>query len=464
MKILYFNWVPTRAFPFDGGGVSIYQKNVLKYLSKKDDMDVYYLTTSYAYDLMQKKPYIRKCKKSDIHGIQEFEIVNSPILAPSFFSFNKVESYFLFDETIVAIDNFIQEIGDLDVIHFNNLEGVSAKILELKQKYPKIKFVYSLHNYFPFCPQVNLWYHDEENCLDYRHGERCKKCNIFPVDYKMKMFERSDFANLRHRKLSKIAGKIFSFFHKPEPFDKNPDFKFRREQYIKLINDNIDSILCVSNRVKKIAVEMGLESAKCIVQYIGTMHSNYASKFPNIISHDGIITMGYLGYMRRDKGFYFLLDTLEIIPQSLANSIRIVIAAPMTDRSAYNRLMKLKNKFCSIEIFDGYKPEDLKNILANVNLGIVPVLWEDNLPQVALEFTAYGIPILTSDLGGAQEITMSNKFIFKAGDSDDFISKLSWIILNKKSLLEFWPSETKKRLLISVDDHCEDLIKIYGAK
>lgn len=54
MKILYFNWVPTRAFPFDGGGVSIYQKNVLNYLSKKDDMDVYYLTTSYAYDLMQK--------------------------------------------------------------------------------------------------------------------------------------------------------------------------------------------------------------------------------------------------------------------------------------------------------------------------------------------------------------------------------------------------------------------------
>lgn len=79
----------------------------------------------------------------------------------------------------MAIDNFIQEIGDLDVIHFNNLEGVSAKILELKQKYPKIKFVYSLHNYFPFCPQVNLWYHDEENCLDYRHGERCKNVISF---------------------------------------------------------------------------------------------------------------------------------------------------------------------------------------------------------------------------------------------------------------------------------------------
>lgn len=464
MKILYFNWVPTRAFSFDGGGVSIYQKNLLNYFSLKKDVDVYYLTTSYAYDLIKKESYIRECKKSEIDGIHEFEIVNSPILAPSFFSFNKVSPYFIADKTIDVIDEFIRKIGDIDVIHFNNLEGISARVLELKQKYPRIKFVYSLHNYFPFCPQVNLWYRDKENCLDYLNGEKCKNCNLFPVDYNMKMFERSDFANLKHRKLSKIAGKIFSLFHQSEHFDSNPDFKFRRENYVKLINDNIDIVLCVSERVKKIAVKMGVSPYKCIVQYIGTKHADYASKFPNIISHNGLITMGYLGYMRRDKGFYFLLDTLEKIPQSLANSINIVIAAPITDKSAYNRLISLKSKFHSVDIFDGYRPENLKDILHDVNLGVVPVLWEDNLPQVALEFTAYGIPILTSDLGGAQEITMSNDFIFKAGDSDDFILKLSKIISNRNSLFEFWPNETEKHILTSVKNHCEDLIKIYGTK
>ena len=48
MKILYFNWVPSRALSIDGGGVSIYQKNLLSYFSKKDDTEVFYLTTSYA--------------------------------------------------------------------------------------------------------------------------------------------------------------------------------------------------------------------------------------------------------------------------------------------------------------------------------------------------------------------------------------------------------------------------------
>lgn len=464
MKILYFNWVPTKAFSFDGGGVSVYQKNLLNYFSKKNNVDVYYLTTSYAYDLIKKEPYIRKCKRSEINGIKEFEIVNSPILAPSFFSFNKVNAYFVIDATITAIDKFIQSIGDIDVIHFNNLEGISARVLELKHKYPTIKFVYSLHNYFPFCPQVNLWYRDKENCIDYLEGERCKNCNLFPVDYKMKMFERSDFANLKHRKLSKIAGKIFSFFHKPEPFDINPDFKFRRENYIRLINNNIDVVLCVSQRVKNIAVKMGVAPSKCIVQYIGTKHADYAPDFPNIVSHNGTITVGYLGYMRRDKGFYFLLNTLEKMPQKLADSIHVVIAAPITDKSAYQRLIRLKHKFQSVKIFNGYRPENLKAILSSVNLGVVPVLWEDNLPQVALEFTAYGIPILTSDLGGAQEITMSKNFIFRAGDSNDFILKLSRIISNKTSFSEFWPNETEKHILTSVSDHCEALLKIYGTK
>ena len=166
------------------------------------------------------------------------------------------------------------------------------------------------------------------------------------------MFERSDFANLRHRKLSKIAGKVFSFFHKPEPFDTNPDFKFRRENYISLINNNIDVVLCVSQRVKNIAVKMGVAPAKCMVQYIGTKHADYASDFPNIVSHNGTITVGYLGYMRRDKGFYFLLDTLEKMPPKLADSMHIVIAAPITDKSAYQRLIKLKSKFQSVKIFN----------------------------------------------------------------------------------------------------------------
>lgn len=461
MRILYFNWVPSRAFSCDGGGVSVYQRNLLSYFATPKGAEIYYLTTSYAYDLFHQQPYIRENNNSIIQGIQEYEIVNSPILAPSFFSFNKVTDYFKYDRTIDLVDAFLSEHGPFDAIHFNNLEGISARILELKKRYPHTKFIYSLHNYFPFCAQVNLWYRDKENCLDYKNGAKCKNCNLFPVDYNQMMFERSDFANLKHRKLSKLAGKIFSLCHKDTNFDQNPDHQYRRRHYIDLINENVDLILCVSKRVRKIAIDMGLKANKCRVQYIGTKHADYANQYPNIIHHDGNIVMGYLGYMRRDKGFYFLLDTLEMFPSDLSKYISIKVAAPITDNKAAERLISLKTKFKSVELFDGYKPEELHDILKNVNLGVVPVLWEDNLPQVALEFTAYGIPILSSNLGGAQELTMSNSFIFNAGDSYDFINKVSAILKNGDSLSTFWPDEKHKNILLSVNKHCEELLKIY---
>lgn len=461
MKILYFNWVPTRALSVDGGGVSVYQKNLLLELSTYTNVDVYYLTTSYAYNIFSSKIYIRKVKQTNIKNIKEFEIVNAPILAPSFFSFDKIEEYFKFDKSIDVILNFLKK-EKFDIIHFNNLEGISAQVLSLKKFFPRTKFIISLHNYFPFCAQVNLWYRDYENCIDYLDGKKCKNCNIFPVDYNMKKFERSNLANLKHRNLSKFLGKIYSCFCKDDKKDfLTEDYKFRRMNYVKLINENVDIVVAVSKRVKKIAIDMGIDSNKCIVKYIGTKHAEYVNEYKNITNHNGDITLGYLGYMRRDKGFYFFLDALENMPENISKFIGIVCAAPITDKDAYNRLKFLNNKFKFVKIYDGYKQENLKFILSEVSLGVVPVLWEDNLPQVALEFVAYGIPIITSNLGGAQELTGSEHFIFEAGDFMDFFNKIKYIIDNKESLGLFWININEKNILNTISNHCKELLELY---
>ena len=462
MKILYCNWVPTRALLLDGGGVSIYQNNLLHIFSDKENADVYYLTSSYAYDLIKTKPYIRKVVNCSIKGIKEYELVNSPILAPSYFSFNYIKPYFEKNNILNLICKFIRSVGGFDVIHFNNLEGFNANVLELKQIFPKTKFFYSLHNYFPFCAQVNFWYRDSQNCIDFQKGKKCLNCNLFPIDYQKKMFERSKYNNLRSKILKKIAYKIFLFCHKKIKNENNPNHLYRREEYVKLINKNIDIVLCVSKRVKGIALSMGLNPSKCLVQYIGTKYGN-VSKYPNITSHNGDITMAYLGFMRRDKGFYFLLDSLERMPRQIAEHISLVIAARFTDTEAINRLNKIKDKFKGLNLINGYNYDNLKDVLSGVNLGIVPVLWEDNLPQVALEFTAFGIPVFTSDLGGAQEITMSSNFIFEAGNYENFISKLSYIISNKNSLSEFWPDSFSKRILVPLEEHCKQLYNLYSS-
>lgn len=98
-------------------------------------------------------------------------------------------------------------------------------------------------------------------------------------------------------------------------------------------------------------------------------------------------------------------------------------------------------------------------MLAGINLGVVPPLWEDNLPQVALEMVSRGIPILTSDRGGAHEIAGQPDFTFRAGNWQDFILRLRAIATGRVKLAQFWEKPLR---LLSMQEHVAELESFYS--
>ena len=109
----------------------------------------------------------------------------------------------------------------------------------------------------------------------------------------------------------------------------------------------------------------------------------------------------------------------------------------------------------------GYTNKQLSSILENVQLGIVPSLWEDNLPQVAIEMKANGVAVLTSDLGGAKELTTSEKFVFEAGNQADFLEKLLEFVKCPETITEYWNNCPK---LLTMQEHIDELLESYGMK
>jgi len=89
----------------------------------------------------------------------------------------------------------------------------------------------------------------------------------------------------------------------------------------------------------------------------------------------------------------------------------------------------------------------------------VPVLWEDNLPQVSIELVCRGIPVLTSDRGGAREIASNKLFVFKSGSTESFISKLSAIVDGKIHLSDFWAQPMR---IYSMEHHLAELMSHYA--
>lgn len=495
-RILFYNWAPAFHPEKHGGGVSVYQDNCISSLLNRE-WQVHSLSAGMAYDALGGDPHIRKLYGNSKEHLA-FELVNSPVAAPTSTSFftNQVTAGKVTDEKVAAaIINFIKTNGPYTVIHFNNIEGLPALILpRLRQELGDIRFVFSLHNYYPMCPQVNLWKNNSLNCDGKEGGKACVAClgqdalakyQVQPSDaisgtaisdviFGSRAQPKRTFLRKAIRKCLLLASahKLVTFLRRqvgtPLAFEAENElhkdelaayFKDREQKFTQIINDSFDVILCVSHRVKMIAESAGLSAEKCKVNYIGTKF--YRTPLPVRKPTNGTaLRIAFLGYANKVKGFDFLLSALEQCPDTLLAKIHLMIAARGIDQNIQERLAVLAGKVSGLTVHNGYTHDQLNELLRDVDLGVVPVVWEDCLPQVAIEFVCNGISIITSDLGGAREIASNPDFEFNAGSYDGLNRLIEKFADDKQKLSGFWHREPQLR---SMDAHITELLGHYGS-
>ena len=472
MKILFYNWANFNSNNV-GGGVGVYQKNIIDAFAKYTDDKVYFLFSGEIYSPTSKKPYVKKIKHQ-YPNCQTYAIVNSTVIAPAWFTFHNLSNYLSeTDSTMLdLLTNFIKSKGGFDILHLNNLEGMPLNILKIKERFPEMKIVFSLHNYMPFCPLVNLFdFSEHKICEDYHNGCQCGFCcnvviNKKNFKSKIKNFGRDisivhSWLKVFHKKgIKRRAKKLLRY---DEPIRQSEIFQQYRQKNIEYINKYVDVILSVSQRVKDIATHYGIDPKRNYVSYIGTkVADTQLERSLNTYNDTKPLTIAYLGYVREDKGFFFLLKALEELSEKYTKKIRVkLIARGINNPFIQERLKKLKDKFYDIIDVNGYTHNKLPELLSDAHLGIVPVIWEDNLPQVAIELVSMGIPILASSAGGPSELSSSSYFKFKVASVEDFNKKLAYLLDNPKAFDDFWD---KKKHLPTLKEHINELKQFYKAE
>lgn len=454
-KILFYNW--THIDENIGGGVNVYQKNLAIAMINKG-YDVYYLNAGLSYD-SSGSVKLTKYENSLDKRIKCYEIVNSPVLAPVQQSPKNIEHYLSDKSVKQLVKDLLLEIGNISVVHFNNLEGLPISVLSLKEELPEIKFVYSLHNYFPLCSRVDLWKNDKKdgcNCLSHTDAD-CAQCYDW-MNYNLVKVCRVHKMGFAGRVLRKCCYQYSKLF--PDDVDISLYKKFSNST-IKAVNKYMDVVLAVSKRVAKVYARNGLDMQKVKINYIGTKVADFQAdtSVANVYSEN--FKLIYMGYMTKPKGGFFFVELLKRIPDDMASRLEITVVARYSH--AHNHIIKelkyLRRRFVDIKLVNGYTHDNQYDLLKDKHLGIVPVLWEDNLPQVAIEQVAYGVPVLTSDLGGACEIFSNNEhFVFKAGDVDECIRKIRFLLENRDVLLDFW---NKKMRFKTLEEHTDEIALLY---
>ena len=479
MKILHYYWTQPDEEVYRGGGIQVYLRNLIKE-QLQEHIEVFTLNSGVSYSFLHHSCFIEEIKNSGY--FKQFVIYNSPVMAPSKAGVGQMQVYMHSRTLKNVVHQFIEQYGPFDVIHFHSLEGLSLSVLELKTIYPKTVFLYTMHNYFLFCPQVNLWAHDSACCTDYQGGRCCIGC--FPgmssnekiiklyymlIDAMKHIYGKKSFLNnvntlgrriYRKTRFSNSSDHIITtqLFSRRDILKKATAFSAFRKKNIEYVNTYMDSIICVSKRVKAISLHMGIRPELLHVLYIGTVFSENQFLHPSASIYKKPFSISYIGYMRRDKGFHFFMDALQKMDLDISSQIKVIIAARSEYSEIFQDISKLRKKFYDISYYDGYNHRNLSTILTGCHLGVVPVLWEDNMPQVAMEYKALGIPVMASDRGGASELTGATVFCFKAGDINDFISKVTYIMEHRDILCEYYKNGVN---LYSVKEHAKLLENIY---
>jgi len=494
MRVLFYNWADPQDAEGRGGGVSVYQRNLLDGFSRLEGIETAMLSAGLGYDLIGRKPRIVTLAAATAGGEgARYALINSGTIAPAHAGFGN-PAQLDHPATVAAFAAFVDRTGPWDVIHFNNLEGLPAEVLALRDRWPGTRFVLSLHNYYPICPQVNLWFAERESCENFDAGRACTRCltarpeeravrTVYATGRTLGRFGMGPGSALYRGVARPVLGfawrtvrRVLRWRHArreddrtatPEPsvpsFHAEAALAFaqRRARMVGLINAHCDVVLCVSDRVRQIALTHGIHASRMTTLRIGSREAaewHHTRPRARFLQDDGTLRLAYLGYMRRDKGFYFLMRALAALPPEMASRLRLTVAAAQGEADAMSAMEALRPRLAELRHVDGYRHDDLADLLHDVALGVVPPIWEDNLPQVAIEMHARHIPLMTSDRGGAQELGHCPDLVFRADDLSAFRAVLGRVLDGSLTPAHYW---AHARPPVDLPGHLDALLTIY---
>jgi glycosyltransferase involved in cell wall biosynthesis len=321
-----------------------------------------------------------------------------------------------------------------DIIHIHMMIDLPLSVINIAKKYSKV--IISLHDYSFICNRITMVNSENNLCLNSTSGNKCNKCISKLEENKYTKFI------LKNAKINR-ENILYQMF----PSYSNPN----KHQYIKEAINDVNLLIAVSNRVKEIYVDNGLVNKNFIVNHIGNITADnfIQRKYEN----NNIITVGFMGYFSEYKGADLVLKFSKYLNK---DKFRIKIFGRIDEK--YLEQIEL-NEIISYEGI--YQQSNISNILADIDLGLVLPIWEDNAPQVVFEFLNNGIPVIGTKMGGIPDFINHDNNGYLIKPDNDSIYQLSEIMNSDsfKKNLTFMISNLKPTK--SVEKHNSEILEIY---
>jgi glycosyltransferase involved in cell wall biosynthesis len=223
---------------------------------------------------------------------------------------------------------------------------------------------------------------------------------------------------------------------------------------LKVYEKNVDLYVAPSKFMKEKMVEWGVPAEKITVLY----HFIDVKKFkPNFELGKYLL---YFGRLDKEKGVDKLLRAMAKVRGD--KKLKIVGSGP--EYKALKSLAKTLGLGARVEFLGPKYGEELKKIIANAYLVVIPSQWYEVFGLVNLEAGALGKFVVAAEIGGIPEAVQASHtaLLFNPASVDDLATKINRSLDNPKMAAE-GGREARDFVAehFSPDKHFTALMKIY---
>ena len=172
----------------------------------------------------------------------------------------------------------------------------------------------------------------------------------------------------------------------------------------------------------------------------------------------------YVGALIPHKGAAVLLNAFAALVGDLPEAA-LWFVGDGPDAAHLKSSVRAK-KLCGVRFLGRRSPDELAGFYRHARVVVIPSLWLENAPLVAIEAAAHGRPVIASRVGGLPELVQDGKtgFVFDRGDSTGLAERLR-LLLTDRSLAETFGAAAREQFAQrrSPAAHLEQVLAVYGA-
>ncbi len=335
-----------------------------------------------------------------------------------------------------------------DVMHIVSGYLMGRPVIEAAHEFG-IPLVLTLTEYWFLCARLNLIQATGTLCNGPETTEKCTRC----------LMEDKRRYRLPSQAAPKLMDWLWPGIHKTSVTNKTMVAVQRRQTILNEALNSVHTVISPSQYLIDKFSEYGFDTSRFL--YVRQGLADYPNGQPVWQpATDGRLRVGYMGQIKAHKGVDLLVDAI-LTMRDIGKNISLDLWGNDNESPVYAKALQTRSIHDPQIRWNGpYTGSKMWDILAQLDVVVVPSRWHENSPNVILEAHKMGIPVVATNLGGMAELVEHEKdgLVFNINDANDLRRQLERLI-HEPGLID--SLRARIPFVKSIDDEMREIMEQY---